>query len=173
MLNKENIADLLINYAGNSKVDFKQFGKHEDDVRYLFGEFDREFQKLPTEEGEKEFDELIEKYAGEVFEIIGKKQKNHFEIRRNFVGTSESDIYNNYENKFSDYAKETGCNENFYEQCCFEDAEKAQEVFEKVKNEKTDWTKNIILVKITDNIEIDEDGEENYLDCTEEIIGSN
>lgn len=101
------------------------------------------------------------------------RQETHYEIRRNFEETNECDIYSHYNKVWNDYDKEISCNENCKEYNYFSSKEEAEKVFEEVKNDKTEWTKNIILVEVIDTIEIDEDGEEDYIDCSENIIKKN
>lgn len=46
----------------------------------------------------------------------------------------------------------------------------AKAVFDVIKNDKTNWTKSIVLQKVSENWETNENGEEEFIDEEFEII---
>lgn len=101
-------------------------------------------------------------------------KKVYYQIIRNFAGTSSKDIYSenlsqcgwvDLEEVESCFEDRTGIN--------FENLDEAEKIYETVKNDKTSWTTSIILRKITENWETDDDGENNFIDNNIEILRKN
>lgn len=100
--------------------------------------------------------------------------KVYYQIIRNFAETSEKDIYseNNRQYGWVDLSEVESCFDD-RTGINFENLEEADKIYETVKNDKTKWTTSIILRKITENWETDEDGEENFVDENVEVLKEN
>ncbi|MBQ8475869.1 hypothetical protein IJ531_02290 [bacterium] len=95
----------------------------------------------------------------------------YYEILRKYYESDEQDIYNHAAQEFIDETKAhqtMDCNE--IKQTQFDKLEDAKAVFDAIKNDKTNWTKSIVLQKVSENWETDENGEEEFIDEEFEII---